>query len=230
MGTPRRVIRNLYRTLVPVSARESTIAVRLKEQLLGDGWLYDSDFFDMVVEGPAIRSAGPIVDSILNEFTVTRVIDVGCGTGALLEALRDRGCEVFGLENAEAALKYCRARGLDVAKFDLESSMFNDTRTFDVAVSMEVAEHLPEMAAERYVDLLTRLSPIIVFTAAPPGQGGIGHVNEQPPSYWIDRFRERGFDHAEELSQRWRESWKATGDVEGWYHQNLMILRRARAI
>ena len=136
---------------------------------------------------------------------------------------------MFGLEYAEAALKYCQARRLNVEKFNLEKDAFTDNRTFDVAISMEVAEHLPGAAAYCYVGLLTRLSPVIVFTAAPPGQGGTDHVNEQPPSYWILKFQQHGFEHDKELSQRWRENWKAGGDVQGWYHQNLMIFQRAKA-
>jgi len=221
-------IKKMYRTLLPVSVRNSPIAAKLKAPLLyllGHNWIYDSDYYESTVEGPAVRSVGRIANSILNDFKATCIIDVGCGTGALLEALRDRGCEVFGLEYSEAALKYCRSRRLSVAKFDLEREVFNDNRTFDVAVSMEVAEHLPERVADRYVDLLTRLSQVIVFTAAPPGQGGTDHVNEQPPSYWISKFQQRGFKHVEELSQRWRENWEAAGDVTRMYYQNLMIFQ-----
>ena len=222
------IIKKMYRTLLPASVRNSPIVAKLKAHLLRHDWIYNSDYYESTMEGPAVRSAGTIANSILNDCKATCVIDVGCGTGALLGALRDRGCEVFGLEYSEAALKYCRSRRLNVAKFDLERDVFNDNRTFDVAVSMEVAEHLPEMVADRYVDLLTRLSQVIVFTAAPPGQGGADHVNEQPPSYWISKFQQRGFKHVEELSQRWRESWEAAGDVEGWYHQNLMIFRQVQ--
>jgi len=53
---------------------------------------------------------------------------------------------------------------------------------FDLAVSMEVAEHLPEQVSEPYIDLLTRLSRVVVFTAARPGLGGSDHVNEQLPA------------------------------------------------
>jgi hypothetical protein len=95
---------------------------------------------------------------------------------------------------------------------------------------MEVAEHLPEAVADRYVELLTSLSPLVVFTAAPPGQGGSDHVNEQPPSYWILKFQQRDFGHDDGLTRRWRESWEASGVVESWYHQNLMIFRSAAAI
>jgi SAM-dependent methyltransferase len=225
-----RVIKNLYHTILPISVGNSPIAAKLKGQLLRHDWIYNSDYYERAVEGPAVRSAGTIANSILNDFKPTCVIDVGCGTGALLEALRYAGCEVFGLEYSKAALKYCHARRLNIAKFDLERNVFKENRTFDVVVSMEVAEHLPEKAADRYVDLLACLSQVIVFTAAPPGQGGRDHVNEQPPSYWITKFQQRGFEHAKEISQRWSKNWKAAGNVEGWYHRNLMIFRRPLAI
>lgn len=125
------------------------MVAKLKALLLGQSlllahdWIYDSDYYEKTVEGPAARSAGRIADSILSDFKPANLIDVGCGTGVLLEALRERGCEVFGLEYAEAALRYCRNRKLNVAKFDLERDVFNESRTFDVAVSMEVAEQHP---------------------------------------------------------------------------------------
>lgn len=229
MGAAVELLKNVYRSVVPESVRDSDIVVKLKERLLGHNWIYDANYYERKVEGPAVRSARTVATSVVNDFKPMSVIDVGCGTGALLQALRERGCEVSGLEYAEAALRYCRQRQLDVAKFDLESSVYQEGRTFDVAVSMEVAEHLPERVADRYVDLLARLSPVVVFTAAPPGQGGEDHVNEQPPSYWITKFRRRGFEHDSELSERWRQTWKAAGDVESWYFNNLMIFRRACA-
>jgi len=140
--------------------------------------------------------------------------------------LRRRGCQVLGLEYSEAALRYCRSRDLDVRKFDLERDTLADDQTFDVAISIEVAEHLPEKISGRYVALLARLSSVIVFTAAPPGQGGHDHVNEQPPSYWISKFQALGFAYDEELSRLWRESWREKAVVAYWYFQNLMIFRR----
>lgn len=228
-------VKVLYRALVPRSVRSSPLLVKLKRRLLGcnrssdHDSIYDSNYYQEIIEESAVRSAGRIADSILNTFEVKSCVDVGCGTGALLEALRRRGCEVFGLEYADAALRSCRARGLDVAKFDLENDVFEKDHVFGVAISMEVAEHLPETVADRYVDLLTHLSRIVVFTAAPPGQLGRHHVNEQPPAYWIVKFQQRGFEHLEDLSERWRASWKATNEVSSWYHQNLMIFRLAGA-
>jgi hypothetical protein len=92
-------------------------------------------------------------------------------------------------------------------KFDLEIMSLTHDRTFDVAITMEVAEHLPETSADHFVMLLTSLSNLIVFTAAPPGQHGIDHINEQPPSYWISRFQEHDFEHDETMSSRWKQAW-----------------------
>lgn len=220
------IIKKIYRGIVPVSVRSSPAVGKLKTRVLGHDGIYSDEYYEHTVEGPAVRSSGTIADSIVTDLKPARVVDVGCGTGALLDALRSRGCEVFGLEYSEAGLKFCRSRNLDVAKFDLERDTLDDGRTFDAAVSMEVAEHLPEHIADRYVDLLTRLAPVIVFTAAPPGQGGEDHVNEQPPEYWITKFRDRAFEQDTKLSGQWRESWRASDQVENWYFQNLMIFRK----
>ena len=135
-------------------------------------------------------------------------------------------CDVFGVDYSDAALMYCRARMLGVAKLDLERDACDIGRTFDVAISMEVAEHLPGSVADRYVDFLVSLSNIVVLTAAPPGQGGTDHVNEQPASYWITKFQQRGFEQDEGLSQRWGETWKAAGNVASIYYKNLMVFRK----
>jgi len=227
MSTILRIVKDLYHAIIPRFIQESSLVYKLKN-LVGHNVIYDSDYYDRQVEGAALRSAGVISESIITESAPNRVVDVGCGTGALLEALRDRGCEVCGLEYSSAALKYCRARKLDVIKFNIERDTFRDNRVFDVAISTEVAEHLPEKVADHYIDLLTRLADTVVFTAAPPGQGGRDHVNEQPPSYWISKYRQRGFEHDKKLSDHWKQSWKASASVQHFYYQNVMVFRKIR--
>jgi hypothetical protein len=142
--------------------------------------------------------------------------------------LSERGIVTHGLECAEAALEYCRARNLSVTRFDLEREAPIESWRFDVAVSMEVAEHLPATTADRYVDLLTEVAPTVVFSAATPGQGGTGHVNEQPHEYWIDRFVSRAFEPEAELTERWRGEWAAGGIVAPWYYKNVLVFRHRR--
>lgn len=221
-------VRRISRAVLPSSIRKSRLISKLKVfvyEHLEHETVYDSDYY-AGVEARAVRSAKVMATSILFDLRPRTIVDVGCGTGALLDFLRRSGCQVLGLDYSEAALQYCRDRGLNVRKFNLETDIFTDAQVFDAAISTEVAEHLPEASADRYVDLLTRLSSVIVLTAAQPGQGGTDHVNEQPRSYWISKFRIREFIYDEELSNCWSENWRETKVVVPFFYKNLMIFRR----
>jgi cyclopropane fatty-acyl-phospholipid synthase-like methyltransferase len=221
------VARRLYR-LVPARIRKSRSVKKFKlwaQGFLPHNWVYDETYYSEAVEETAATSSGVIANSVLRDFRPKRLVDVGCGTGAMLEIFRDAGVEVLGLEKSKAALRYCRSRQLNVREFDLEHDT-KPSETFDVVTSMEVAEHLPGSIADRYIDLLTTLGSVIVFTAAPPGQGGTDHVNEQPPEYWIRGFAQRGFTLNAALTNEWQAEWKTSGRVTRWYHLNLMVFHK----
>ena len=227
------IIRNIIQLMVPSVLKRSGLFLALKRifyrNLLSHDAIYDSRYYATDVEGPAANSAPDISQSITSDLQPHTVVDVGCGTGALLEVLKENGCQVFGLEYSEAALQLCRARGVDVQKFDLEKESLAINQTFDVVVSMEVGEHLPEKSADRYVEILAELSDTIVFSAAQPGppeRHAHDHVNEQPKSYWLSKFRAFGFEYDEVMSNQWQKKWQAGGAVVYWYHENVMILRR----
>ncbi|MEL7345935.1 MAG: hypothetical protein AAFN59_13950, partial [Pseudomonadota bacterium] len=97
--------------------------------------------------------------------------------------------------------------------------------TFDIALSTEVAEHLPATIADPYVDFLIAISDTVIMTAATPGQGGTDHVNEQPNAYWIEKFDARGFAHDAGETEDWRSDWKVRG-VDRARAKNVMIFRR----
>jgi len=189
--------------------------------------IYDKDFFQRN-DDSRMRSAQIMAESIITHFAPSTVIDVGCGSGALLYCLQCHSVKVQGLDYSNAALDICRSRGLNVMKFDLENDVMVDPKMFDLVVSTEVAEHLPESSSERYVDLLCSVSDKVLFTAATPGPGGIDHVNEQPYEYWIEKFNARRFHYDKVLSELLASIWKEKG-VLGWYHENVMVFLKEEA-
>jgi len=216
------LVRKPAKTIAYALFDEKTVS-RLKAKWLPYDAIYNTAYFWNDVDGPATKSAATIAASIVRDLAPATVVDIGCGTGALLLQLRNADCDVLGLEYAAAARTICEARELSVMRFDIARDEFPFERRFDVAVSMEVAEHLPASVAGRYVDLLARLGRAVVFSAARPGQGGTDHINEQPHEYWIEHFARAGFAVNEGLTQRWREEWEGAGEVQSWYYDNVMV-------
>src|SRR5919108_2535643 len=165
------------------------------------GSLYTEAFYECH-RGGARSSAGVVVPMLIDLFGPRSVVDVGCGIGTWLAAFREHGvadvCGVDGDWVERAALE------IPVERFvaaDLTRPLRLD-RTFDLVLSLEVAEHLPPASADTFIDSLTRLGAAIVFSAAIPLQGGVDHVNEQWPEYWVERFAARGYEAIDGLRPR----------------------------
>ena len=104
-------------------------------------------------------------------------------------------------------------------EFEMRDALKRQQRTFDLAMSLEVAEHLPPKSAEGFIAGLTKLAPVVLFSAAIPFQGGTNHVNEQWPQYWADLFARHGFDAIDCIrSEVWDNE-----EVEWWYAQNTIL-------
>ena len=168
------------------------------------------------------RSAAKLVPILGEIFQPHTVIDLGCGEGWWLREFALRGCEVLGVDAGEHAGAVLAANEFQTV--NLASTPDFDYGRFDLAISLEVAEHLPPQRAGWFVDTLARHADHIVFSAAVPGQGGIGHLNEQWPSYWAELFDARGFSVSGSL--RWTIWHMAPDDIENWYAQNLLIASR----
>jgi hypothetical protein len=94
--------------------------------------------------------------------------------------------------------------------------------SFDLAVCLEVAEHLPPERAAGFIEDLTRLAPVIAFSAAVPGQGGVRHLNEQWPEYWAALFGQCGYVVIDSIRNR---IW-ANERIVWHYRQNLLLFVR----
>ena len=152
---------------------------------------YNSAYFDPV-ESNTIPSALAVTESMVREFSPSSVVGVGCGTRVCLENLQSLDVEVLGIEHPQAGLERSRIGRDLILDHDLRQPLAIDGR-FDLAISFEVAEHLGPEYATLFVQSLCALSDTVLFTAAVPGQGGVGHINEQPLEYWISLFWQFGY-------------------------------------
>lgn len=235
MPTLYSVCKRVYKRVVPAPVRHAAFTAlpapvrnwrgrllsRLERTARHDE-IYDEAYYAQFVEPGMSVSAHRMADSIIAEFAPKSLADVGCGTGGLLLAFKERGVRTVGLEYSKAAIDICRRRGLDVVPFDLESGSRCDVHA-DVVVSTEVAEHLPSSCADAYVSLLCGIARVVILTAAPPtDHAGTDHVNEQPNEYWIEKFAAAGRTYLRDLSVQWREQWKSSG-VSTIYARSLMV-------
>lgn len=171
-----------------------------------------------------------MADTFYAQFAPESVIDVGCGTGSLLSRFQELGARVFGLERSEAALAICSERGLNVETIDLSCVSEEDADRYRppyaLVLCLEVAEHLPPESAKHLVDFLGRLGSRVVFSAARPGQGGLDHLNEQLPEYWIDLFDSAGFSLDRVSTEYLKSEWANNEKVAIWFKQNTLVFWR----
>jgi SAM-dependent methyltransferase len=179
---------------------------------------YPGRFFDLHRDGSQ-RSAREVIPVVRQFVQPDSVVDVGCGIGTWLSEFKNAGItDCLGIDGGYVDREQLLIEPERFQAHDLEQPLSLDRR-FDLAVSLEVAEHLPARCADQFVESLTRLSSVILFSAAIPRQGGHHHVNEQWPEYWQERFGRHGYVVVDCLR---RLLWW-NGDVMKWYRQNLLF-------
>lgn len=170
-------------------------------------------------------AAEKILDIVLGMLPkVNSAADVGCGVGTWLAVLHERGVnEVRGFDGHWVNRDLLQIAADDFCEADLQNPVVADRR-FDLAISLEVAEHLPEICADTFVKSLTGLADFVLFSAAIPAQGGVNHLNEQWQSYWAEKFQAREFDPVDPIRCKiWTDQ-----KISIPYRQN-MILYVARS-
>ena len=176
---------------------------------------YSAGYYQSIKEDSA-QSAREIVPLILKLFAPQSVVDVGCGTGTWSRAYKDAGVRILAIDGVDVRNDQLVIDAGDFERHDLLQPLRLD-RHFDLVNCLEVAEHLPAARARSFVADLCRLSDVVAFSAAIPGQGGTHHINEQWPSYWIPMFQENGFRGLD----CFRPSIWNNERVAWWYAQNL---------
>lgn len=152
----------------------------------------------------------------------TTMLDIGCGRGHLVKlasalGVNSRGVDIsVDMGSSDNLLSYC----------DLTKPVVFDT--YDMVLCLEVAEHIEREYASTLVESISTAvgaRSTLLFSAATVGQGGAGHVNEQPHDHWIDLFRGHGIIVKRGATDHLRHQWSLLAPSAWWYGRNLMVMQ-----
>lgn len=181
--------------------------------------LYDDSFYDSQMSG-SYRSASLFVQHFLSIFEPYSVADLGCGRGTWLKAFGDNGVKrLVGFDGNWNSQDKMVDQRVVFTPIDLNLPFTNPVERFDLAISLEVAEHLKAESSKNFVRNITSLSDVVMFAAAYTKQGGIDHINEQPHTYWARLFMESGYLPYD----LFRSTFWGNPEVEFFYQQNTFL-------
>ena len=168
-----------------------------------------------------LHAASEVLSRVLDVLPeVHSAVDFGCGVGTWLSVLSENRSvsRVHGLDG-----DWVNTDLLEIARESFQNVNFEEPirleENYDLAISLEVAEHLSEDCSTDFVCSLASASDFILFSAAIPFQSGRGHVNEQWPEYWVAKFEENGFVCLDFIRQQiWNDD-----AIPYWYRQNVLL-------
>jgi SAM-dependent methyltransferase len=190
------------RPAIPRSLVEPASAIDSGDAVVRElGRQYDEDYFlnrigDMdepyVRDNPTWKGIfARVAQAIVTELSPDTVLDAGCGIGFLVQALRERQVDAFGIDISEYAIANTAE---EIGPFCEVASVTDElTRRYDLIVCMEVLEHLPAQLASRAVDNFTRHADAVLFSSTPEDFREPTHLNVQPTEYWVGLFGSRDF-------------------------------------
>lgn len=180
--------------------------------------VYGQQFYAWQKEG-SYRSATHYLSYLFSIWRPQSVVDVGCGRGTWLAACRELGVErTVGLDGSWNSQEKMVHPLIEFHPCDLEKSVAVDG-TFDLVVSLEVAEHLASETSDTFVDSLSKLGGAVLFGAAFIAQPGTNHINTRLHSFWAEKFLARGYM----LFDLFRSIFWKDDRIEPWYRQNTFL-------
>jgi SAM-dependent methyltransferase len=183
--------------------------------------IYDENFYHEQVDG-SVQSAAIVFDILYNIFKPRSVVEFGCGLGGWLAAAEAYGAEKLkGFDGDWVDTEKLKSKNIDFTPVNFEEAIEVSAR-FDLAISLEVAEHLTPEKAKTFVRTICNASDVVLFGAAIPFQGGANHINEQWQSYWVELFADEGYQCHDILR---KQIWDNNA-VELWYRQNTFLFVR----
>lgn len=181
---------------------------------------YGENFYDGQMDG-SLRSGRKYAQFITSIYKPTSVVDLGCGRGTWLKAFKEICAQqLMGLDGDWNSQDKMIDQSITFQSVDLNQPVvLPNNQRFDLAISLEVAEHLESASAKTFVNSITQLSDVIIFGAAYTAQGGTNHINEQPHTYWAKFFYENNYV----VYDIFRPTFWGDPDIEFWYQQNTFL-------
>lgn len=173
--------------------------------------------------GNTVYSANTILSVLLDRIpALASAVDIGCGVGTWLSVLHEKGVEdIPGVDGDWVDRDLLVIPGTCFKQVDL-SDFAGLPRRYDLAISLEVAEHLPADRSEGFVLMLTELADHVLFSAAVPHQGGMSHVNEQWQDFWVELFSALNYDvHDFIRPVIWNDD-----RIPLWYRHNILFFSK----
>lgn len=151
------------------------------------------------------------------------MLDIGCGKGHLVKVASALGVDCNGVDisisdyDGDSLISHC----------DLTEPIAFDA--YDMVLCLEVAEHIEQKYAPVIVQSISTSlghSSTLLFSAATVGQGGFGHVNEQPNDYWTNLFHGQGISVCQKDTDYLRHMWSQLAVNAWWYGKNVLVMKR----
>lgn len=158
---------------------------------------YDAYYFAHGCGEPYERSEiwytlfNDFADHIARLIQPQTVLDAGCAIGLLVETLRQRGIEAWGVDISEYAIQNIPEELQSYCRLGSVTEPFE--RRYDLIVCLEVLEHLPSRETEKAVENICKYTNDVLFSSTPFDYKETTHFNVQPPEYWAQLFAQHGF-------------------------------------
>lgn len=150
---------------------------------------------------------GKVADGIVRDLRPATVLDAGCAMGFLVEALRERGVEAWGIDVSEYAISQVHESVREYCQVGTLAEPL--PRRYDLIVSIEVLEHIPSAEANAAIANLCAATDRLLLSTTPDDYGEATHLNVQPPEAWSAALAGEGFLREVERDASYVTPWAA---------------------
>jgi len=157
---------------------------------------------------------------LVERFSITSVLDVGCGEGHCVQYCSGLGLHAFGFDGLRRNVEHAV---VPIILHDLRLSAFK--MPVDLVHCCEVVEHVGRKYLPNIIKTLAN-GKVIAMTHGLPGQKGYHHVNCQPSSYWIKTLEEIGYEFLPKETEEAKSRIKICGRWTYFIQSGLILQRK----